>query len=884
MNSKMKNSGASFFLSAICVTIIFGLLRLIGGSLSLFQGDDFQQYLVFIKDFINIIRGEGSVWYSFANYIGSGNILNIAYYCLSPFNVFFFLCGDNFFLAYFLIVVLKLSLAAAAFYFFISDFNGKDRLFYVIASVFYALSGYAIIWYLDIMWLEALYILPLLISLIVRYIKKGNYILLILIYAYLFVTNFYMGFIVGIFSALFFISYLLYAEDYKIKENLKSILKKSTGFFGIVVLAAGMCAGLLLSAAGFLSEHMAHDNVEFTSLIANLFDIVNSMFIGEFQTMDNRVPMLYAGIPVFALLFFFYINKKIDIKEKIFWGIQLLFYVTGMLILPLYKFLHAFDYPNFYGYRFSFIVVFIMVSIACIAVDYLDDTSSSFFKIFVIIAPVFYSVMMTFQAVYFAGNRLNSQSGLLLNFMFILLWFAVYRVYFVKQRKDKLIRTLALLLALVEVVVNGCICIKNTDFVHIEKSLINGWYYSEKKAIEDIKGADDSFYRVYVNNDVNTNSGKMFGYNGLNTFSSADNYDLRMALCRLGQSTSNRYMRSNCSVPGFDSLFSVKYRVGLPKYEDYMYVPNINSENVLPTTVEVNEEALSLGYMVSPDILTYTFSTNAFDNIERLCASMTGEYHDIYRDIILEEENIELLNYEMHVLDGRMYFNNLTDLYNSKSGVAFVVPEYSENRYLEFSYNSPGSYYGFPVVYTDEEGAYHSKKLAEGGVYKMGKLEGGNYVTITGDDQSDSDFFINAVYIADFDAEEFSYIYENLASNQYNVMVNTSDVISGTVTATEDKPYLFTTIPYDPEWHVYVDGKPITKMYRVVGDAFMAIELTPGEHTVTFQYVEKWSNEGMIISLISISAFCILVLMNLMSQRRKNSEKAEASSAGEAEK
>ena len=34
-----------------------------------------------------------------------------------------------------------------------------------------------------------------------------------------------------------------------------------------------------------------------------LFDIVNTMFIGEFQTMDNRVPLLYAGIPTFALVF-----------------------------------------------------------------------------------------------------------------------------------------------------------------------------------------------------------------------------------------------------------------------------------------------------------------------------------------------------------------------------------------------------------------------------------------------------------------------------------------------------------------------------------------------------------------------------------------------------
>lgn len=870
MKSKLYKCSISFFLSFACMTAIFVVLGLMGGRFSMFQGDDFQQYLVFIADFIKTLQGNGSIWYSFANYIGSGNILTVAYYCLSPFNILFYLCDEHFYLAYYLVVVLKLSFAAASFCFFIMRFTQKDKFYYVIASLFYALSGYAVILYLDIMWLDALYVLPILISLIVSYIDDNKYMCLIIVYAYLFITNFYMGFIVGVFSAVFFASYLLYKGEYALKGKVKHYIKKCLGYAGIVFLSIGICSGLLLAAAGFLSEHMAHDNVEFDALVANLLDIVNSMFIGEFQTMDNKVPLLYAGIPTFALVFFFFINKETDIKEKIFFGAQLLFYIVGMLILPVYKFLHAFDYPNFYGYRFSFVVVFLLTFISCIAIDCIDMKDIRFFKIFIVVAPLFYSFMMTLQRINFGGNRLNNQSGLLLNFVFMFLWFLILSVVASKEGKKKWVVFTVILVASAELVVNGYICIKNTDFVHIEKSLINGWYYAEKQSVDDIKAKDDSFYRIYINNDVNTNSGKMFSFNGLNTFSSADNYELRMALCRLGQSTSNRYLRSNCSLPGFDSLFGVKYRIDMPRFEDYIGADKIDSSNFMHASVEENEYALSLGYMVSPDILTYTFSNNAFDNIERLCAAMTGEQYDIYTNIALTEDNIVFHNYTMDVIDGRLYFTRVSDLFNDKPGVAFVVPEYSDDRYLEFSYDSPGSYPTFPTVYTDEEGAYHSKLMAEGGVYKMGKLNNDNYVTLATSISPAPNFFINAVNIADFSKEEFSHVFENLSSNQFDIVVNNEDYIVGTVVATEEKPYLFTTIPYDPEWHIYVDGKPVSKLYRVVGDAFMAIELTPGEHTVTFQYIEKWSNEGAIISLISISIFCILVLWNVLRKKYIN--------------
>jgi len=869
---RLKNSVISSILTYACVTFIFFFVGVLCGNLSMFQGDDFQQYLVFITDFIRILRGGGSVWYSFSNYLGSGNILTIAYYCLSPFNILFLVCGDHIYVAYFLIVSFKISLASATFYLFISRMTKKDRFYHIIASLFYALSGFVVTWYFDIMWLDAVYILPVLITFIIMYIEKGSYIFLVIIYSYLFITNFYMGYIVGVFSALFFVLYLLFFKNYRFKGNVLFYLKRGLGYAGVVILSIGICSGLLLSVAGFLSEHMAHDNIEFSSLVASLLDIVNSMFIGEFQTMDNRVPVLYAGLPTMALTFFFFIKKDVNIKDKVFWGIQILFYVVGMLYLPLYKFLHAFDYPNFYGYRFSFVVVFLLISVSCYALDNLEEKSIDFFKWFIVAATVFYSFMMTFQNIYFAGQRLNNQVGLIVNAVFFVLWFAIIYIRKTKLQKDSKMFSIATIsIAIAELIINGYICISNTDFVHLEKNLINGWYYSEREAVEKIEASDDGFYRVYVNNEVNANAGKMFGFNGLNTFSSADNYTLRMALCRLGESTSNRYMRSNCSVPVFDSLFAVNYYVNMPESDDYMYV-DVNENNYESALIANNEYPLSLGYMVSSDILNYNMTNNAFDNLDNLCSAMIGEECDIFENIILDTDDYVLMNYKMEEINGRLYFDRTTSLYDGEAGLAIMLDDYSDNRYLEFSYNSPGSYDGFPTVYTDENGAYHSKLLAEGGVYKMGKADEYNYIKTVFVGANSPSFYINSINVAEYHKEVYEKVYDEISSNQYNVVVNDSDYISGTVVATESKPYLFTTIPYDPEWHIYVDGEPITKLYRVVGDAFMVIELTPGEHTVAFEYVEKWSNEGAIISLSSITIYLGLILYCILKKKTDDLE------------
>ena len=67
---------------------------------------------------------------------------------------------------------------------------------------------------------------------------------------------------------------------------------------------------------------------------------------------------------------------------------------------------------------------------------------------------------------------------------------------------------------------------------------------------------------------------------------------------------------------------------------------------------------------------------------------------------------------------------------------------------------------------------------------------------------------------------------------------------------------MFTSIPYDKGWTVTVDGKPAET--RKVFDAFLALELEPGEHEIGFSYWPPGLNYGLILTAASAGILVIL--------------------------
>ena len=73
---------------------------------------------------------------------------------------------------------------------------------------------------------------------------------------------------------------------------------------------------------------------------------------------------------------------------------------------------------------------------------------------------------------------------------------------------------------------------------------------------------------------------------------------------------------------------------------------------------------------------------------------------------------------------------------------------------------------------------------------------------------------------------------------------------------------LYTSIPYDKGWSVYVDGQKANTTAICKG-ALTGVMVTAGTHQITFKYTPRGFFQGIIISIISL-----LILLGLIFKDR----------------
>ena len=403
------------------------------------------------------------------------------------------------------------------------------------------------------------------------------------------------------------------------------------------------------------------------------------------------------------------------------------------------------------------------------------------------------------------------------------------------------------------------------EFYNIKDSYVNQWYYAEKELIDEIKENDRGFYRVYVNNEWCSNAAKQFGYNSLVTFSSADNYYLRKPLSKLGIPVSNRFINLHGLLEPLASIFSVKYSIALPDYDEFID-KEINKDNYIKGTYTLNDKALSLGFMVTENIYNYSFTNNSFENIEGLLSSMTGKDYDIFDKVNDDDVIIDCHNYNIYKDANKYYFESNSDIVTG-GNVVFTVDS-DEEVYIDFGQDDPKTADKVPTVYSADNGLVSDNYISQGGIYRFIDIGEGKRLIIINDEYS-SDFSVDNINYAKYNQEIFDDVYNDLSSNQMELIYNEEDRLGGIVTATEEKTVLFTSIPYDDEWIVYVDGVPYPKTV-LVGGAFLGVQLTPGQHTVEFEYVEKYAGLGALISSVCLLIFVFIVIKYIFMNIRRN--------------
>lgn len=356
----------AFLIPAIGLAIIFIYLKVypFGNSMYL-PVDAYGQYINYLQYFRELFFGESSVIYSLGKSIGGEMYGLFAYYLISPYNFITLLFNKgNMPLAFDIILVLKTATCSLTFTYYLNR-REKAKFTNLIFSFMYAFSSYAITYGFNIMWLDALILLPLVISGIEDMITKRKVVMYIISLALTLITNYYTGFMVCIFSAIYFLYTILKGELKNKKEILNNI-----GIFILSSICAGLISGIVIVPA-FLGLQGGRADFSFSSLnLEKNFEIQN--VISKFYTnafdieevKNFAMPPLFCGILANVLVISYFLNEKIKLKEKVLSLIVLIIFTLSFYIKGINLLWSMGNIPAWYIYRYAFCFTFFYIILA----------------------------------------------------------------------------------------------------------------------------------------------------------------------------------------------------------------------------------------------------------------------------------------------------------------------------------------------------------------------------------------------------------------------------------------------------------------------------------------------------------------------------------------
>ena len=358
---KNKQYIISFFIPFIIFIFMCCTANIIfWGTKNFLTSDLKAQYISLFSYLKNVFSGKESLFYSFSKGMGGNMFGTFAYYLASPLNllIIFFTKKslDN---AILLIISLKIGLAGLTMFSYLKSKHNKNNSLYIFSSC-YALMGYVVVYFFNVMWLDAIYLAPLLLFGIDKIIENKKFLMYGIVLFIAIFSNFYTGFMLCILSCLYFV-YQLFLE-FNLREDKEKIVSALVKF-GITSLIAGcMTFILLLPTIYDLVINVGRvGNVSLGGRIlnGNFLEQFARFYIGahnEKNILNEGTAALYSGLIVLPLVYFYFVNKEIKIKEKKITGIMLSILISGLFIPAVSFVWSGLSVTYSFDFRYSFII------------------------------------------------------------------------------------------------------------------------------------------------------------------------------------------------------------------------------------------------------------------------------------------------------------------------------------------------------------------------------------------------------------------------------------------------------------------------------------------------------------------------------------------------
>lgn len=847
-------SGMITFTILIILFAIKGLAPFGDRSLVVMDGDI--QYLDFFSYYKDVLIGNNSIGYSFGKTLGGSNIAVFSYYLSSPFNLLLIFFGNAQLHTFFdLVVALKLSLSAMTFAFFaINRFDWEvndNSIIYLLTSIGYGLCQYNIAQSSNIMWLDGVYMLPLILLQISNIVAHKKFWSLPLIVGSAIIFNWYSAGIDCVFSAVWFLfEFALHSIEQK--ATIKNFIQST------LIYVSNMILGVLVSAALFIPTIGALKKSTRGSLhFGSLMDL---SFLGEFPSAIQKytygatselgsVALFCGSITiVFAMAVLFY--HGVDIRKRILFsgllgGSLLIFYWN-----PLYTVFSLFQWVSSYHYRYSYVSIFSILFISVIGYHELNDEKRAhrFFSTALIFSSAliflyYCKPINDLKYVYLTALSIALQSALVL-----IARFSKVNAF---SRNILFIAFGGLFLFDIAFNANCLINYYSIDGISRYQSYREG----QENTISTINLADDSLYRISQTTTrnmgdngltANYNEGLSYNYASISGYTSSPDDNQREFLNRLGYPINGENMCiTNTSILGADSLLGVKYILSPYDIEGLVKIrePDNNGKSIY-----LNPYAFPLAFTYKDTEYTPKNTTNPFEYQNELYRQLFGLTENLYTPV----------KYNVQVNDDGYGAQIQLDMPDDSSKLAVYgsVPwEYGANSaiYINGEFITDYACWLSPTVFYIPNDANQSCEMEV---------------------KTDADNF-------NWDMVQFYSLNLNVLSQYAKIAnsqrVDTLSVENGLVTAsissTQDDERLFMSIPVDDGWNITLNGKKAE--VESIGDCLYSIKITNGTNNIVLKYHIRYLKIGILISCMTVFG---IIVMKIMRFKRKNSRSGEKKS------
>ena len=868
------------FCTAAIMTVVYYCYDLAPfGDVTILRMDLYHQYGPLFAELYERVTDFDSLLYSWNSGGGSSFLGNLYNYLSSPFAIVMLIFGHkNMPEAIATMIFLKSAFASFSFSYYLTKKNNTFSPLVSAFGVLYACSGYFIAYYWNVMWLDSFYLFPLVMLGIDYLITQRKMKLYVITLALTILTNYYMGYMVCIFSVLYFI-YSYFSQNNASDTYFGRLAKREKGLkgfftwgynnlrnnklvdsgarFAFASLSAGMLVAFALIPIYFILKSCSATSgtwpQEFKTYFS-IFDFLANHLAYLNPTIRSSgtdvLPNVYCGVITVMLVPLYLFSKKISLKEKIF-SVGILGIMFASCYTNYLNYIwHGFHFPNDLPYRFSYMYSFLLLIFAFKALMNIKEYSTRQI-IGVGTATIFFVILV--QEI---GSKNFSEIGVWICVAFI----GIYCLALGILKNDKYPALAAAALVLCSVCAEYTVANTNNYSMDQTKTNFVGDYdnFQEiKTQIDEYEGNEN--YRMELTSLRARMDPCWYNYNGVSTFSSMAYEKVSNMQSHLGMFSNyiNSYTYHR-QTPVYNAFFALDYIVDNNTGSKTEMNPELYKEiaAVDKYTAYENKYQLPIAFRVNPDILQWSHdNVNPFEVQSSLFGSSTG-IHDVYNDMEMTSVSGNSVDCnDLSFSDSGYYPYTVTDTVAPSVSFELTVKESGNGYlYLKSSNNDINA-----ITVSLPDGTAISQNIdTKPHILDLGYLKAGETVQIYAPFTEANEGYMYLFGVT-LNLNEFEKGYNQLKTDSLKVTEFDDTEIKGTINASQNG-ILYTSINFDKGWSVYIDGEkvPEENIYDLGDNALLGVDITKGEHSVVFKYTPRGLYVGIAISVITLILLVIL--------------------------